>query len=200
LLELGSLTDSQHELVSLINDETIRLNDLCTRLLLTAKLEAGRVGLETDDVNVRELVAEVTEKQGERAGDDRVHVVIDDGALTVRVDRALLAMILAQYIDNARKYSRPDTKIEVAVRVSRNEVIFSVHNFGPTIRIEDRERVFDRFFRSTDMRDFVPGTGIGLSVVKKAAQAHHGHVWVISDDKEGTTFFLSLPIAARSTQ
>ena len=200
LLELGSLTDSQHELVSLINDETIRLNDLCTRLLLTAKLEAGRVGLETDDVNVRELVAEVTEKQGERAGDDRVHVVIDDGALTVRVDRALLAMILAQYIDNARKYSRPDTKIEVAVRVSCNEVIFSVHNFGPTIRIEDRERVFDRFFRSTDMRDFVPGTGIGLSVVKKAAQAHHGHVWVISDDKEGTTFFLSLPIAARSTQ
>jgi two-component system sensor histidine kinase KdpD len=106
----------------------------------------------------------------------------------------------AQYIDNARKYSKPGTEIEVAVRVSHNEVIFSVHNFGSTIRIEDRERVFDRFFRSMDMRDCVPGTGIGLSVVKKAAQAHHGHVWVISDDKEGTTFFLSLPIAARSTQ
>jgi two-component system sensor histidine kinase KdpD len=200
LLELGSLSDSQHELVSLINDETIRLNDLCTRLLLTAKLEAGQVGLETDDVNVQELVAEVAEKQRERAGDDRVRVAIDDGALTVRVDRALLAMILAQYIDNARKYSKPGTEIEVAVRVSHNEVIFSVHNFGSTIRIEDRERVFDRFFRSMDMRDCVPGTGIGLSVVKKAAQAHHGHVWVISDDKEGTTFFLSLPIAARSTQ
>jgi two-component system sensor histidine kinase KdpD len=200
LLELGSLSDSQHELVSLINDETIRLNDLCTRLLLTAKLEAGQVGLETDDVNVQELVAEVAEKQRERAGDDRVRVAIDDGALTVRVDRALLAMILAQYIDNARKYSKPGTEIEVAVRVSHNEVIFSVHNFGSTIRIVDRERVFDRFFRSMDMRDCVPGTGIGLSVVKKAAQAHHGHVWVISDDKEGTTFFLSLPIAARSKQ
>ncbi len=200
LLELGSLSNSQHELVSLINDETIRLNELCTRLLLTAKLEAGQVGLETDNVNVQELVAEVAEGQRERASDDRVHVVIDDSALTVRVDRALIAMILAQYIDNARKYSKPDTKIEVAVRVSHNEVIFSVHNFGSTIRIEDRERVFDRFFRSTDQRDSVPGTGIGLSVVKKAAQAHHGHVWVISDDREGTTFFLSLPIAARSTQ
>jgi two-component system sensor histidine kinase KdpD len=81
LLELGSLSDSQHELVSLINDETIRLNDLCTRLLLTAKLEAGQVGLETDDVNVQELVAEVAEKQRERAGDDRVRVAIDDGAV-----------------------------------------------------------------------------------------------------------------------
>jgi two-component system sensor histidine kinase KdpD len=47
------------------------------------------------------------------------------------------------------------------------------------------------------MVDSVPGTGIGLSVVRKAADAHHGHVWVISDEKEGTTFFLSLPIGPR---
>jgi len=72
-----------------------------------------------------------------------------------------------------------------------------VHNFGPTIRIEDRERVFDRFYRSSELKDLVPGTGIGLSVVRKAAEAHHGHVWVISDESEGTTFFLSLPFASR---
>jgi two-component system sensor histidine kinase KdpD len=76
-------------------------------------------------------------------------------------------------------------------------MIISVHNFGSTIRIEDRERVFDRFYRSAESKHLVPGTGIGLSVVRKAAQAHHGHVWVISDDREGTTFFFSLPIAAR---
>jgi len=200
LLELGALTASQHDLVSLINEEAICLNELCTRLLLTAKLNAGKVGLEADNVNVQELVAEVAEVQRERSGDDRVQVLIEDRTLTMHVDRALLSMILAQYIDNARKYSEPDTKIEVKVRISRNEAIFSVHNFGSTIRIEDRERVFDRFFRSTDQSNSVPGTGIGLSVVKKAAQAHHGHVWVISDDREGTTFFLSLPIAARRTQ
>ena len=81
--------------------------------------------------------------------------------------------------------------------MSNNEVLISVHNFGPTIRIEDRERIFDRFYRSPNMKDSVSGTGIGLSVVRKAAEAHHGHVWVISDDKEGTTFFLSLPKDAR---
>jgi two-component system, OmpR family, sensor histidine kinase KdpD len=197
LLELGALSVSQHDLVSLINDEAIRLNELCTRLLLTAKLEARQVGLHTDDVNVQELVAEVVANQPSSAGNERVQVAIEDPALTVRVDRALLAMILAQYIDNALKYSAPDTSIDVAVRVSHNEVIFSVHNFGSTIRIEDRERVFDRFYRSNELKDSIPGTGIGLSVVRKAAQAHHGHVWVISDDREGTTFFLSLPIATR---
>jgi two-component system sensor histidine kinase KdpD len=200
LLELGTLTEPQHDLVSLINDEVIRLNELCTRLLLTAKLEAGQVDLKIDDVNVQVLVTEVAEAQREQSGHNRVHVVIEDRALTLRVDRALLAMILAQYIGNARKYSAPDTNIEVKVRISHNEAIFSVHNFGSTIRIEDRERVFDRFFRSTDQNDSVPGTGIGLSVVKKAAQAHHGHVWVISDDREGTTFFLSLPVATRRVQ
>jgi two-component system sensor histidine kinase KdpD len=197
LLELGALDESQHDLVSLINDEAIRLNDLCTRLLLTAKLEAGQIGLNADDVNVQDLLMELVAGQAEQNGNDRVRFAIEDRALVVRVDRALLVMILAQYIDNARKYSTPDTIIEIAVRISRNEIIFSVHNFGPTIRIEDRERVFDRFFRSGDSKDSVPGTGIGLSVVKKAAQAHHGHVWVISDDREGTTFFLSLPLAAR---
>jgi two-component system, OmpR family, sensor histidine kinase KdpD len=197
LLELGALSESQHDLVSLINDEAIRLSDLCTRLLLTAKLEAGQVGLHADDVNVQDLLAELVSSQAEQPGNDRVRIVVEDRALVIRVDRALLAMILSQYIDNARKYSTPDAIIEIAARISRNEVIFSVHNFGSTIRIEDRERVFDRFFRSGDLKDSVPGTGIGLSVVKKAAQAHHGHVWVISDDKEGTTFFLSLPITAR---
>jgi two-component system sensor histidine kinase KdpD len=75
-----------------------------------------------------------------------------------------------------------------------------VHNSGSTIQIEDRERIFDRFYRAKGLKDAVPGTGIGLSVVRKAAEAHHGHVWVISNDHEGTTFFLSLPIGARRTQ
>jgi len=117
----------------------------------------------------------------------------------VRADRELLAMILTQYIDNARKYSTAGTPIEIAARARHSEILISVHNFGSTIRIEDRERIFERFYRSKESKDAVPGTGIGLSVVRKAAEAHHGHVWVISDNKEGTTFYLSLSMDARRT-
>jgi signal transduction histidine kinase len=63
-----------------------------------------------------------------------------------------------------------------------------------------RERIFERFYRAPDLKDAVLGAGIGLSVVRKAAEAHHGHVWAISNDKEGTTFFLSLPDGARRSQ
>jgi len=200
LLELGGLTDSQTELVTLIDGEAVRLNELCTRLLVTAKLDRKQVGLDLADVNVKELIFEVLADRPKSLGRDRIQVVVDDPDLVVDANRKLLAMILAQYIDNARKYSMPDTPIEVAARRSHSDVLLSVHNFGSTIRIEDRERVFDRFYRSSDQKGAVPGTGIGLSVVKKAADAHHGHVWVISDDREGTTFFLSLPMGARRKQ
>jgi two-component system sensor histidine kinase KdpD len=126
-----------------------------------------------------------------------VQIAVDDPELTLRVVRGLLATILTQYIDNARKYSTPATPIEIAARRSRTEILISVHNFGPTIPIEDREQIFERFYRSSALKEVAPGTGIGLSIVRKAAEAHHGHVWVISDEKEGTTFFLSLPSSAR---
>jgi two-component system sensor histidine kinase KdpD len=200
LLDLGGLAEPQKDLIALIDDEAIRLTELCTRLLKTAKLEAEHVGLETGDVNIQELISEVLAARNHSADDSRVRVTADDPALTVRLDRGLLAMILTQYIDNALKYSTPKTPIGITTRTSRTEVVISVHNLGPTIPIEDRERIFDRFYRSPDLNDSIPGTGIGLSVVRKAAEAHHGHVWVISDDKEGTTFFVSLPTGARRKQ
>lgn len=200
LLALGGLTESQAELVTLIDGEAVRLNALCTRLLVTAKLDGKQVGLDLGDVNVKELIFEVLGDLPKPLGRDRIQAIVDDSDLIVNADRKLLATILAQYIDNARKYSSPNTPIEVAARKSHTDVLISVHNFGSAIRIEDRERVFDRFYRSSDQKGTVPGTGIGLSVVKKAAEAHHGHVWVISDDREGTTFYLSLPMGTRRNQ
>jgi len=142
--------------------------------------------------------AELAEHPAEPAR-NRIEVEVEDPSLTVSADRGLLGMILMQFIDNARKYSTAGTPIAIAARASRKEVLVSVHNFGSTIRIEDRERIFERFYRSPEQRETVSGTGIGLSAVRKAAEAHHGHVWVISDEREGTTFYLSLPMAARRT-
>jgi two-component system sensor histidine kinase KdpD len=199
LLELGGLTESQDNLIRLIDGEAVRLNKLCTQLLKAAKLEARKTDLETADVKVVDLVHEVLAGHPAEAGRNSIRVVVEDSSLTVRADRELLAMILTQYIDNARKYSTVGTPIEIDARAGHNEVMFSVRNFGSVIKIEDRERIFERFYRSSEFKDAVAGTGIGLSVVKKAAEAHHGHVWVISDNQEGTTFYLSLPMDARRT-
>lgn len=197
LLELGELSKPQTNLVALIDGEAEHLNELCTRMLKTARLDPEKLDLQTEDVNVQELVSEILGAKPFDEARSRIDVAVENDAMSVRVDRELLGMILSQYIDNARKYSAPGTAIEIAVRRSHGEVLFTVHNFGPVIRIEDRERIFERFYRAPEVKAAIPGTGIGLSVVRKAAEAHHGHVWVISDEKEGTTFFLSLPDGAR---
>jgi len=200
LLELGGLTDSQTEMVRLIDEQTARLNELCTRLLRTAKLTPQQEDLETAEVNVQEVVCEVLAGKFAEGDGNAIQVAVQDPALTVRADRGLLEMILAQYLDNARKYSTRGTPINIEAHQSHAEVLISVHNFGPTIRMEDRERIFERFYRAPELKDAVPGTGIGLSAVRKAAEAHHGHVWVVSDDKQGTTFYLSLPIGPRASR
>jgi two-component system, OmpR family, sensor histidine kinase KdpD len=106
-------------------------------------------------------------------------------------------MLLTQYIDNACKYAIYGTMITIRAIHSKNEVIFSVHSFGPLIPMADRERIFDRYYRSSNSSNRAPGTGIGLSVAKRAATVHNGYVWVTSDQDEGNTFFAAIPAQAR---
>jgi signal transduction histidine kinase len=76
---------------------------------------------------------------------------------------------------------------------TRAEIIFSVHSTGPVIPVADRERIFDRYYRSSNSSNRAPGTGIGLFVAKRAALIHGGYVWVTSDEEEGTTFYAAIP-------
>ena len=80
-----------------------------------------------------------------------------------------MLMLLSQYIDNACKYSIFGTTITIRVVQLKSEVIFSVHSFGPVIPMDDRERIFDRYYRSSTSSNRASGTGIGLSVAKRAA-------------------------------
>ena len=105
-------------------------------------------------------------------------------------------MLLTQYIDNACKYSNFGTAITISAQAAAGEVIFSVHSFGPLIPMADRERIFDRYYRSSSYSNRASGTGIGLSVARRAAQIHGGYVWVTSDEEDGTAFFAAIPLSA----
>ena len=193
LNEVGKLNRAQSELVTLIDDELNKLSLLSTKLLQTAKLEAEDLSVGRDEILVEELVSGVLRDQSKRLAGHPVEIAIADQALTVRGDRELLSMALVQYLDNAAKYSFAGSEVKVAAWESHSEVMISVHNFGPPIPISDRERIFQRFYRSELTMHRAPGTGVGLSAVKMAAEAHKGHVWVISSANEGTTFYMSIP-------
>ena len=193
LVEMGRLSPGQAELVALINEQTGLLGELTTRLLTTARLDAGEVAIHVARVGVGPLIEEILAALKDRLASMKVSVLLEDESLILCCDRQLIIMLLTQYIDNACKYSIFGTTITIRVFVTNFEAIFSVHSYGPVIPIADRERIFDRYYRSSTYSNRAPGTGIGLSVAKRVAMIHGGYVWVTSDEHEGTTFFASIP-------
>ncbi|MDE3163177.1 MAG: DUF4118 domain-containing protein [Acidobacteriota bacterium] len=193
LSEMGKLTPTQAELVSLIDEQTGLLSDLTARLLTTARLDAGEVTIHAEPVGVASLIDEVVASLSDRLASMKLAIDVPDDELMVFCDRQLMVMLLTQYIDNACKYSIYGTTITIRAQRVKAETIFSVHSYGPVIPMADRERIFDRYFRSSTSSNRAAGTGIGLSVAKRVAAIHGGYVWVNSDEQEGTTFFAAIP-------
>jgi two-component system sensor histidine kinase KdpD len=106
----------------------------------------------------------------------------------------LLEMALLQMLDNASKYGSPGSPITLRVRSTDTEVVFNVQNEGSFIAPEERLRIFQRFYRSPGSQHKAPGTGIGLSVTKRIAEAHTGRVWVECESEVNTTFSFALPL------
>jgi two-component system sensor histidine kinase KdpD len=197
LCEMGRLSAAQAELVGLIDEQASLLNDLTTRLLTTARLESAdaeeAVALHSAPVAVGPLLDEVFAAVGDRSCSANVRIEMADDNLVLGCDQRLISMLLTQYLDNACKYSDADSPITIRAAHSGDEVLFSVHSFGPVISMADRERIFDRYYRAPSSSTGAAGTGIGLSIAKRAAMAHGGSVWVASDEAEGTTFYAAIP-------
>jgi two-component system, OmpR family, sensor histidine kinase KdpD len=197
LNEMGNLTAAQAELVQLIGEQSELLSDLTTRLLKTARLEAHDLILRKETVAVGPLLEDVVASFRAEFANTPVTIAVPREDLSIQCDRDLLIAVLTQYLDNAGKYSRTGSPVTIEVAEHPEEMIFSVHSIGPGIKPADRERVFDRYYRGEGTAGRMSGTGIGLSVAKRAAQAHGGDVWLTSDRARGTTFFASLPVDSK---
>jgi two-component system, OmpR family, sensor histidine kinase KdpD len=194
LVEMGKLSAGQSELVSLISEQTGLLAELTTRLLTTARLDAGEIAIHVEQVALGSLLEEVMTGLRDRLASMKVSILMEDEELVLCCDRQLMVMLLTQYIDNACKYSIFGSTVTIRAFMATSEAIFSVHSYGPVIPVADRERIFDRYYRSSTYANRAPGTGIGLSVAKRVAMIHGGYVWVTSDEQEGTTFFAAIPV------
>jgi two-component system sensor histidine kinase KdpD len=193
LLEMGTLSGTEQRLVTLIDRQASQLTDLSNHLLTTAKLESGNLRLHPEPLNLDELLetlrASAThESQGAPASGSTVQP-----GVFVAADRRLLVMALSQLLDNAHKYGSPDASPRLSHKESNDETVIMVTNAGSFIPADEREKVFRRFYRCASSAKTVAGSGIGLSVVRRIAEAHQGRAWVESDPEIGTTFAIALP-------
>ena len=194
LIETGQLARSQAELVGLIDQHANRLSGLTNHCLQMAKVESVAIRLRPDDVEISALVEEIAADCCDQVGKHSIRVHQEAGGLTVSGDRPLLAMTITELIVNAAKYASVDSPITISVLEQGSKVVVSVHNEGSVIDPSEQRRIFERFYRSPAIKHGAPGSGIGLSVAMRTAEAHLGRLWVNSDKVTGTTFFLSLPV------
>lgn len=188
----GGDPSEDRELVAIVDDALDRLQRLIDDALHTLRIEAGDVVLRRARYHVATLVRDALREFASVSDSHPVEVDVPaDGA--VEVDGPLIRLALRQLFDNAFKYSPPDAPIRVVAEVG-NDLRVSVWNAGSVIPSTERARVFDRFFRGGGART-VPGSGLGLSIVRQIARAHGGDAGV-DVDQHGVTVTMRLPGAA----
>ena len=197
LLEMNTLSGTEKKLINLIDQHAGHLNDLTTHLLRTARLDNADLRMKREQIDLMQLIQSSIEACSQELGEHAVEVRTAIESRTVWADRQLLAMALLQLFDNAAKYGSPGSSIAVDVQEEQAEILISIQNEGSFIPAEERERIFQRFYRSPGSDRRASGTGIGLSVVKRITEAHQGRAWVTSDRCTGTTFFVTLPRMAK---
>jgi two-component system, OmpR family, phosphate regulon sensor histidine kinase PhoR len=172
-----------------------RLDLLIQDLLTISALESGRVQLKLQPVQLHAIADKVVADLKSRADSRSITLRNELPDLTVNADEGRLEQVLANLVDNAIKYGRPQGNVVLGGNnVGTEKIEIFVRDDGPGIPTESLDRVFERFYRVDKARSRdAGGTGLGLSIVKHIVQNHGGEVWAKSEPGKGATFFFTLP-------
>lgn len=184
----------EKELLTVANEETDRLSRLITEIVDMARLEAGKLQIQRSPHPIDEIITAALNEFEELLKSRSVELQVDASLPPVEVDIDLVQQVVKQLLDNAIKYSPPDSPLSIRAEEREDKVIVSVTDRGEGIDEQEQPFVFDKFFRGGRGRYDVPGTGLGLSIAKGMVEAHGGTIWVTSRPGKGSTFSFSLPV------
>jgi two-component system phosphate regulon sensor histidine kinase PhoR len=197
LLALGKLKSPEKakEYAEIITRESERLSRLIDNVLDFSRMERGRAAYDFQPGRLSEVVERALDVYRHRVEREGFKLVtkIDDGLPQTLIDENAMTLLLLNLLENAVKYG----KGEIAVYLTRvgNDLRLVVGDQGPGIPWQEQRKIFERFYRAPQARvTNVRGSGIGLSLVKHIAEAHHGRVTVESEAGQGAAFIVDLPV------
>ncbi len=192
------LNDSdKRSLIQVAREEADRLNHLITNLLDESRLESGALKLCLQPAEVNDLVGATLEQLGSRINNRIIQIDIPADLPFIQVDFGLFVQALVNIVDNALKYSPPDSLIEIKAECIEQEVQIEIVDRGTGIPEQDLPYIFDKFYR-IKRPDNVSGTGLGLSITKGLIEAHGGRIGAKSQAGRGTVVSIILPVSADS--
>ena len=198
-LRMGRSSDqqTQDEYLETIVNESERLTRLLNNVLDFSKIEQGQKIYRLQPTSLAEIVhrAARTMRYPLAQQGFQLHVNVQDGMPTLRVDADALEQAILNLLANAMKYSGESREIDLRLRTQEDQAVIQVTDRGVGIPPKEKTRIFDKFYRiPTPENRLIPGTGLGLTLVAHIAQAHGGHVEVQSPPGEGSTFSIHFPL------
>ncbi len=183
----------RREYLTTIDTESSRLDELVRKLTDVSKLDQGLFDLDMHDVDPVALVRAVVGRWRKATSQRTFTLRAEEKLGAVRIDRKRIEQVLDNLLSNAVKYSPQDSAIALGVELHQDSVVFSVTDRGPGIPAEQRQRVFERFFRAHVRGRKRDGSGLGLYIARGIVSAHGGRIWLDSKSARGTTVFFSVP-------
>lgn len=193
----GAALDDQgrRDLLSVIDEETDRLNRLVGEAAEMAQLDSGLFKLDLQPHSIRDAIEAAIEDARTALDRHPVEVVADYEHLPkVPMDVNRIREVLMHLLENAGKYSPSGAPIKVSSEVSENQLITSVADRGSGIDSLEQSMIFEKFYRGQNQRYTAPGTGMGLAIAKVVVEAHGGTIGVVSQLGSGSVFSFSLPL------
>jgi PAS domain S-box-containing protein len=181
--------------ISLIVDESERLGRIVNQILLANQLEMGRLDVETEAFDARELLERVVEAARTHAPPYiRLEVAVGEAVLPVAADKDHVRQILINLVENAIKYSPDGGTIELGVEAIDGMALFHVSDEGMGIPDDEQPRVFEKFYRlDPNMTRGIGGTGLGLYICSELVERMGGRIWVESRQGKGSAFYFEIP-------
>jgi two-component system sensor histidine kinase KdpD len=183
------------ELLTVINEETDRLDRLVGEAAEMVQLDAQAVQLELHPYRIRDAVEAALDHAKNALARHAVAVQVSESLPAVRMDLRRIAEVLAQLLENAGKYAPPGTPITITSEVHDRSLMTSVADRGPGIDGVEEGMIFERFYRGHEQRTSAPGTGMGLAIAKAIVEAHGGTIGVTSQVGRGSVFHFALPLS-----
>jgi two-component system sensor histidine kinase KdpD len=184
---------SRTELLKIADEEADRLKDLIDNALELARLDEAHLDVHAELSDLADAARETIDAMHGSIDGRSVTFTSDPHAPLATFDRRLIKLAIKQIIDNALKYSSPETPVEVRVGVNSEDAAqLEITDHGKGIPTQEQPRIFQRFYRSPAIEKQIPGSGLGLSIAHRILQAHGGDLTVDSEPG-ATTFRMTLP-------
>lgn len=176
-----------------IEQEADRLNRMVGNILDMSKLEAGAWRPMLESAAIEEIIGSTLSGFSE-TDNARVTIQLEEPVVEVFVDPVQIEQVLKNLVENALKYSPPESTVEIKVKTSDSELVMQVMDRGKGISDDDSKHIFDLFFRAKALNESsIPGVGIGLSICKALVEAHHGKIEASPREGGGTTVKVVIP-------